>query len=155
MAIEVARSFTTRQVVEVLRYLFAVRGVPHHIRSRPTLRVGARGPEFVAKKVPIWISHTDVNVLFITPGRPRENGYNESFNGTLRYELLDVEWFDTLLEAKVLIEYWRVEYNTIRPHSSLGYRPPAPEAIQTWPNSARRSLPIKKLFKKNGMLNLT
>ncbi len=71
----------------------------------------------------------NVKTLFIEPGSPWENGYNESFNGTLRYELLDVELFDTLLEAKVLIERWRVQYNTIRPHSSLGYRPPAPEAL--------------------------
>lgn len=69
-----------------------------------------------------------MKTLFIEPGSPWENGYNESFNGTLRYELLDVELFDTLLEAKVLIERWRHEYNTIRPHSALGYRPPAPEA---------------------------
>ena len=79
-----------------------------------------------AKKVTEWLDRVDVKTLFIEPGSPWENGYNESFNGTLRYELLDVELFDTLLEAKVLIERWRIEYNTIRPHSSLGYRPPAP-----------------------------
>ena len=89
-----------------------------------------------------------MKTLFIEPGSPWENGYNESFNGTLRYELLDVEWFDTLLEAKVLIERWRVEYNTMRPHSSLGFRPPAPEAIHLWPDSARRSLPNENLLKK-------
>ena len=113
------------------------------------------GPEFTAKKVTDWLECLDVKTLFIEPGSPWENGYNESFNGTLRYELLDVEWFDTLLEAKVLIERWRVEYNTIRPHSSLGYRPPAPEAIQPWLNSSRRSLPNKNFLNKNDMLNLT
>ena len=87
-----------------------------------------------------------MKTLFIEPGSPWENGYNESFNVTLRNELLDAEWFDTLLEAKVLIERWRVEYNTIRLHSSLGYRPPAPEAFQPWPNSARRSLPKEKFI---------
>ena len=96
-----------------------------------------------------------MKTLFIEPGSPWENGYNESFNVTLRNELLDAEWFDTLLEAKVLIERWRVEYNTIRLHSSLGYRPPAPEAFQPWPNSARRILPNENLLKRNDVLNLT
>ncbi len=70
-----------------------------------------------------------VRTLYIEPGSPWENGYVESFNGKLRDELLDGEVFDTALEAKVLIERWRVRYNTVRPHSSLGYRPPAPEAV--------------------------
>ena len=71
-----------------------------------------------------------VQTLFIEPGSPWENGYNESFNRKLRDELLNGEIFTTLLEAQVLIENWRKEYNHIRPHSSLGYKPPAPEAIQ-------------------------
>jgi transposase InsO family protein len=71
-----------------------------------------------------------VKTLFIEPGSPWENGYVESFNGKLRDELLNREIFDTLLEAKVLIERWRRAYNTVRPHSSLGYQPPTPEAIQ-------------------------
>ncbi len=112
-------------------------------------------PEFTAKKVTEWLERVDVKTLFIEPGSPWENGYNESFNGTLRYELLDVELFDTLLEAKGLIERWRVEYNTIRPHSSLGYRPPAPEAIQLRIASARRSLPKENLLKEDDMLTLT
>ena len=82
-----------------------------------------------------------MKTLFIEPGSPWENGYIESFNGKLRDELLDREIFDTLLEAKVLIERWRVAYNTWRPHRSLGYRPPAPEAVQPyWPSSARVQL---------------
>jgi transposase InsO family protein len=101
-----------------------------YIRSRPTLRVGARGPEFTAKKVREWLTKVGVKTLFIEPGSPWENGYCESFNGRLRDELLAREQFDTLLEAKVLIERWRRHYNTVRPHGSLGYRPPAPEATQ-------------------------
>ena len=122
LAIDVARKLTSEDVLERLSDLFVRRGVPDHIRSD-------NGPEFTAKKVTEWLDRLNVKTLFIEPGSPWENGYNESFNGTLRYELLDVELFDTLLEAKVLIERWRVQYNTIRPHSSLGYRPPAPEAL--------------------------
>ena len=76
-----------------------------------------------------WLKDVGVKTLFITPGSPWENGYNESFNGKLRDELLNREIFDSLFEAKVLVERWRKEYNQIRPHSSLGYRPPAPETI--------------------------
>ena len=148
LAIDVARRLTSEDVLERLSDLFVRRGVPRYIRSD-------NGSEFTAKKVTDWLERLDVKTLYIEPGSPWENGYNESFNGTLRYELLDVEWFDTLLEAKVLIERWRVEYNTIRPHSSLGYRPPAPEAIQPYTDSARRSLPIEKLLKGNDILTLT
>ena len=77
----------------------------------------------------LWLEALDVETLFIEPGSPWENGYVESFNGKLRDELLDREIFFTLAEAKILIERWRREYNTVRPHSALGYRPPAPEAI--------------------------
>ena len=76
-----------------------------------------------------WLHRLNVQTLFIEPGSPWENGYNESFNGKLRDELLNGEVFYTLKEAKVLVEQWRIHYNTIRPHSSLGYRPPAPQAI--------------------------
>ena len=148
LAINVARRLNSEDVLERLSDLFVRRGMPAYIRSD-------NGPEFTAKKVRDWLERLDVKTLFIEPGSPWENGYNESFNGTLRYELLDVEWFDTLLEAKVLIERWRVEYNTIRPHSSLGYHPPAPETIYPWPDSARRSLPKENLLKENDMLNLT
>ncbi len=148
LAIDVARRLTSEDVLERLSDLFVRRGVPDHIRSD-------NGPEFTAKKVTEWLERVNVKTLFIEPGSPWENGYNESFNGTLRYELLDVELFDTLLEAKVLIERWRMQYNTIRPHSSLGYRPPAPETIRPWSESARRSLPKENLLRKNDMLNLT
>ena len=88
------------------------------------------GSEFTAALVRLWLEALDVQTLFIEPGSPWENGDVESFNGTLRDELLDREIFYTLTEAKVLTERWRREYNTVRPHSALGYRPPAPEAVR-------------------------
>ena len=122
LAIDVARQLNSEDVLERLAWLMATRGVPDHIRSD-------NGPEFTAGAVREWLKGVGVKTLFITPGSPWENGYVESFNGTLADELLDREIFYTLYEAKVLIERWRVQYNTIRPHSALGYRPPAPEAI--------------------------
>ncbi|HAH44122.1 MAG TPA: IS3 family transposase [Planctomycetaceae bacterium] len=122
LSIDVARRLNSEDVLERLSDLFIQRGTPNYIRSD-------NGAEFTAKKVRKWLERVDVKTLFIEPGSPWENGYVESFNGTLRDQLLNGEIFDTLLEAKVLIERWRREYNTIRPHSSLGYLPPAPEAI--------------------------
>jgi len=123
LAIDVAKRLTSEDVLERLSDLFVHRGVPDNIRSD-------NGPEFTAKSVRDWLSEVGVKTLFIEPGSPWENGYIESFNGKLRDELLNRESFDTLLEAKVLIERWRRHYNTRRPHSALGYRPPAPEATQ-------------------------
>jgi putative transposase len=123
LAIDVARSLKSEDVLERLSDLFVRRGVPTSIRSD-------NGSEFTATKVREWLARVGVKTLFIEPGSPWENGYVESFNGKLRDELLAREQFDTLLEAKVLIERWRRHYNTARPHSSLGYRSPAPEAIQ-------------------------
>ncbi len=123
LAIDVARRLKSEDVLERLSDLFVRRAVPEHIRSD-------NGPEFTARAVRQWLERVGVKTLFIEPGSPWENGYIESFNGKLRDELLNREIFDTLLEAKVLIERWRVEYNTWRPHSALGYRPPAPEAIK-------------------------
>jgi transposase InsO family protein len=125
LSIDVARRLTSDDVLERLSDLFVRRGVPEHIRSD-------NGPEFAAKAVRGWLDRVGVKTLFIEPGSPWENGYIESFNGKLSDELLDGEVFDTLLEAKVLIERYRVRYNTVRPHSSLGYRPPAPEAVRPW-----------------------
>jgi len=130
LAIDVARQLRSDDVLERLSWLFATRGVPGHIRSD-------NGPEFTSRVVRDWLREVKVKTLFIEPGSPWENGYVESFNGKLRDELLNGELFYTLKEAKVLIERWRVHYNTIRPHSSLGYRPPggppggppAPETI--------------------------
>jgi len=124
-AIDVARRLTGDDVPGRLSDLFVRRGVPEHIRSD-------NGPEFTARAVREWLGRVGVTTLYIEPGSPWEDGYIESFNGRLTDELLDGEVFDTLLEAKVLIERFRVIYNTVRPHSSLGYRPPAPEAIVPW-----------------------
>ena len=123
LAIDVARSLKSDDVLERLSDLFVRRGAPTYIRSD-------NGSEFTATKVREWLARVGVKTLFIEPGSPWENGYVESFNGKLRDELLAREQFDTLLEAKVLVERWRQHYNTVRPHSSLGYRAPAPEAIQ-------------------------
>ncbi len=120
LAIPVERRMKSIDVLETLADLFIARGPPAHIRSD-------NGPEFTAHLVRNWLAALNVRTLFIEPGSPWENGYNESFNGKLRDELLNGEIFYTLAEAKVLVERWRHEYNTFRPHSSLGYRPPVPE----------------------------
>jgi transposase InsO family protein len=125
LAIVVARKLTADDVLATLTDLFLTRGCPAHLRSD-------NGPEFCAKVVRAWLAWLDVRTLFIEPGSPWENGYSESFNGKLRDELLDREIFYTLCEAQVLIEGWRKHYNGIRPHSALGYRPPAPTAV-AWP----------------------
>jgi len=122
LAIKVARRIRSDDVIHALTELFGINGAPEHIRSD-------NGPEFTAKVVRGWLERVGVKTLFIEPGSPWENGYNESFNGKLRDELLNREIFYSLKEVEILTEQWRREYNTIRPHSSLGYRPPAPEAI--------------------------
>jgi transposase InsO family protein len=121
LSILVERRLTSGDVIDKLYDLFLFRGVPEHIRSD-------NGGEFTARAVRKWLGSLGVRTLFIEPGSPWENGYIESFNGKLRDELLNREIFTTLTEAKVLIADWRKEYNQVRPHSSLGYRPPAPEA---------------------------
>lgn len=127
LAIRVERKLGSTQVLDTLTELFLQRGPPRHIRSD-------NGPEFCAEAVKRWLKGLEVNTLFIEPGSPWENGYIESFNGKLRDELLNGEVFTTLAEAQVLIENWRDHYNRYRPHSSLGYRPPAPEAWLIPPN---------------------
>ncbi len=122
LAIRVARRLKSADVIDVLADLFIMRGIPGHIRSD-------NGPEFVATAVKDWIKGVGAKAAFIEPGSPWENGYVESFNGKLRDELLACEAFNSLAEARVLIEQWRKHYNTVRPHSALGYRPPAPEVI--------------------------
>ena len=122
LSIYSGRNFTANDVVEALAKLFVVRGTPQYIRSD-------NGPEFVAEIVRTWLYNGGVETLFIEPGSPWENGSIESFHGTLRDELLNGEIFDTMCEAKVVTEQWRKHYNTIRPHSSLNYRPPAPETF--------------------------
>lgn len=120
LAIKVDRNLKAENVLEELSDLFIERGVPEHIRSD-------NGSEFTAETLRTWLRNLGVKTLFIQPGSPWENGYIESFNGKLRNELLNGEIFDTVTEARILTERWRKEYNTLRPHSAHGGRPPAPE----------------------------
>ena len=122
LAIRVARRLGSNEVIETLAEVMLWRGIPEHVRSD-------NGPEFVAKELRKWLGHVGTGTLYIEPGSPWENGYCESFNGKLRDECLNGEIFYSLKEAQVVIEQWRVEYNTRRPHSALGYRPPAPAAF--------------------------
>jgi putative transposase len=122
LAIRVQRRLKATDVIDVLSDLFILRGVPGHIRSD-------NGAEFIAKAVQEWITAVGAKTAYIAPGSPWENGFIESFNARLRDELLDGEIFYSLKEAKVVIESWRRHYNTLRPHGSLGYKPPAPEVF--------------------------
>ena len=128
LAIVVAQRLRSLEVLETLAELFVTCGVPVHLRSD-------NGPEFTATLIRQWLAALHVETLFIEPGSPWENGYLESFNGKLRDDLLDREIFYTLTEAPILIDRWRRQYNTVQPHSALGYRPPAPEAISPAPLS--------------------
>ena len=121
LTIHVGRQVRAADVLYQLSELFLLRGTPDYLRSD-------NGSEFTSEMVREWLQRLGVKTLFIERGSPWENGYIESFNGKLRDELLNGEIFDTILEARVLTEQWRKQYNTIRPHSSLGYKPPAPEA---------------------------
>ncbi|WP_171123504.1 MULTISPECIES: IS3 family transposase [unclassified Ruegeria] len=122
LAIRVKRKLNSVDVIDALTDLFILRGAPCFIRSD-------NGPEFVAQAVRDWIAAVGAQTAYIEPGSPWENGYCESFNGRFRDELLNGEVFYSLREAQILIEQWRRHYNTKRPHSALGYRPPAPETI--------------------------
>ena len=122
LAIRVARRINSFGVLETMSDVMLMRGVPEHIRSD-------NGPEMTSKAVRTWLTQVGAKTLFIEPGSPWENGYCESFNGKLRDELLNGEIFYSLKEAQVVIEQWRKHYNTIRPHSALGYRPPAPQTF--------------------------
>ena len=142
LAIRVARKLKAIDVIDVLSDLFIARGVPAHIRSD-------NGPEFVAKALRDWIAAVGAKMAYIAPGSPWENGYVESFNARLRDELLDGEIFYSLKEAQIVIESWRRHYNAVRPHESLGYRPPAPEvfvpALAAWPSARLGSAPTTTL----------
>ncbi len=129
LAIKVARRIRSDDVMHTLTGLFTRHGPPEYIRSD-------NGPEFTSRAIRDWLPRVDVQTLFIEPGSPWENGYCESFNGKLRDELLDREIFYSLREVQILTESWRREYNQVRPHSSLGYRPPAPETIRPWLKTA-------------------
>lgn len=122
LAIRVARRINSLGVIETLADVMLVRGVPEYLRSD-------NGPEMIAKILRHWLAQVGAKTLYIEPGSPWENGYCESFNGKLRDELLNGEIFYSLKEAQIVIEQWRKHYNTIRPHSALGYRPPAPQTL--------------------------
>jgi putative transposase len=122
LAIKVGRKITSSDVIDTLADLFIERGSPKFIRSD-------NGPEFVAELLRRWLKELGVQTAYIEPGSPWENGYIESFNGKFRDELLNGEIIDTITEAQVITEQWRMYYNAIRPHSSLKYRPPAPETF--------------------------
>lgn len=123
LASVVARRIRSQDVLVILAELFVRRGIPTHIRSD-------NGSEFIARKLRQWLTARQVAPLYIEPGSPWENGYCESFNGKMRDQLLNGELFYTLKEAQIIIERWRIHYNTVRPHSSLGGQPPAPETLQ-------------------------
>lgn len=123
-AIDIKRRMRAFDVLEILSRLFLEHGPPDHIRSD-------NGPELTAQVLREWLGALDVKTLYIEPGSPWENGYVESFNARLRDELLNGERFYTLAEARAVVSAWRHHYNHVRPHSSLGYRPPAPLAILT------------------------
>ncbi len=130
LAIRVDYRLDSDDVLDVLSDLFLKHGMPAYIRSD-------NGSEFTASTLKEWLHKLKVKTSYIEPGSPWENGYNESFNGRLRDELLNGELFYTLMEAQIIIEDWRNHYNHIRPHSSLGYRPPAPMArLSVQPHSA-------------------
>jgi putative transposase len=124
LAIRVGRRLNSHDVIDTLAEAMVARGVPEHLRSD-------NGPEFIARNLRKWLARLGTRPLYIEPGSPWQNGYCESFNSKLRDELLNGEIFYSLKEAQVLTENWRVHYNTQRPHSSLGYRPPAPTALES------------------------
>jgi len=135
LAIDVNRTIQGPDVVEVLRYLFAVRGAPEFIRSD-------NGPEFACNAVKRWLNASEVQTLFVAPGSPWENGYVESFNSKLRDELLNRELFLHIDELRYVADRWRMDYNHYRPHSSLGYMAPAAFAATCIPpGSASLRLP--------------
>jgi transposase InsO family protein len=122
LAIRIGRKLKSTDVIDALSDLFILRGVPEYIRSD-------NGPEFVATAVQEWIAAVGVSMAYIAPGSPWENGFIESFNARLRYELIDSGIFYSLKEARIVIESWHHHYNTIRPHGSLSYKLPAPEVF--------------------------
>lgn len=147
LALIVARQLKHDDVLAALADLFVSRGPPAHIRSD-------NGSEFIATAVQKWLGQNGVKTLYITPGSPWENGDNESFNGSLRDELLNGEILYSLAEDRVLIGAWRRHYNTVRPHSSLGYRPPAPEtATPPYPASGSASLHLRPDMAAIGLIH--
>ena len=137
LAIRGARRRGSAEVLETLADVMLGHGIPEYLRSD-------NGPEFIAKELRQWLAQLGTGTLYIEPGSPWENGYCESFNGKLRDECLKGEIFYSRQEAQIVIEWWRIEYNTRRPHSALGYRPPAPLASSPWdrPNPVSQPLAV-------------
>ncbi len=146
LAIVPQRRFPSEDVLAVLADHFIERGPPFHIRSD-------NGPEFIARALRKWLGKIGVRTLYIEPGSPWENGYIESFNARLRDELLNGEIFYTLGEARIITAIWREHYNKVRPHSTLGYRPPAPEAILPSWTSGSATLRRTPSLASGGVLN--
>jgi len=138
LAIEASRTFTARDVVLTLQYLFAVRGAPEHVRSD-------NGPEFIARSVRRWLDQASVGTLYIQKASPWENGYVESFNGKLRDELLNRELFLSLAEARYVLDQWRLEYNHRRPHRGIGWQTPAAFAATLEDDDAAGTCPAATL----------
>lgn len=137
LAIDVAGSIRSRRVIEILARLISDRGAPRYLRSD-------NGPEFVSHALLQWIVDQGIETALIDPGKPWQNGTTESFNGKLRDECLNMEWFRNRTEARIVIEDWRQHYNTVRPHSSLGYLTPqqaAQVAASRLPTEARFQIP--------------
>jgi putative transposase len=146
IAIQIGRKLKSTDVIDVLSDLFILRGIPTHVRSD-------NGPEFIAQALRDWLAAVGSKTAYIMPGSPWENGYCESFNSKLRDELLNGEIFYTLKEAKIVVEAWRKHYNTVRPHSSLRYQPPAPEVLQ-WPAPQhQQATPASQRLASNVILN--
>ena len=139
LAIHVGRRINSSQVIDVLAEAMIEHGIPEYIRSD-------NGPEFVARELRKWLAKTGAKTLYIEPGSPWENGYCESFNSKMRDEFLNGEIFYSLKEVRVLAERWRVYFNTERPHSSLGYKPPAPAAWQTEASQRHGKVESKERF---------
>ncbi len=146
LALQVDRSMTSEEVIDKLAELFAMRGVPQHIRSD-------NGPEFVAKAIQQWTTQLEIETLYIEPGSPWENGYAESFNSRFRDEFLAVEEFETVVAARQLGAAWQEDYNHHRPHSSLGYLTPNEFASRCAASAALPSL--QSPTAKNDMLPVT
>jgi len=122
LCVAVAPRMGNQEVLEALYQLFLRHGKPEFIRSD-------NGPEFVAENFQAWLTKVGIKPIRIYPGSPWENGYNERFNGTLRREVLNSEWFTTIKQAQIVIKTWLKQYNHIRPHQALGMRPPVPETL--------------------------
>src|SRR5450631_1474266 len=146
LAIRVARRINSLGVLETMADVMLLRGVPEHIRSD-------NGPEMTAKIVRQWLANVGAKTLYIEPGSPWENGYCESFNGKLRDELLNGEIFYSLKEGQIVIEQWRKHYNTIRPHSSLGYRPPAPQTMNPFLTPLDQAVQMQYSLNRAGTKN--